>query len=89
MSVWASYGAGSQPPPGTPELVIRRSPDGQYMALVGPDLEAEYYGPTYLSAHRWCMNQYGLTSSMMLAVWADYRKFYPPADENKYRRAGA
>lgn len=95
MSIWADYGKGGQPPPNTPEVRIRLSGDGGYMVLVGAEQHAAYYAPSYVECHIWASNQYGLTSTVMLAVYAEYAAFYrdvpveqaPIPKQNKYRKA--
>ncbi len=72
MSVWADFAAGgSAPPPGTPDLQIRAVEAG-YMVLPDGMFTPDAVCPTYPQAHRYCMNEYGLTSTMMLAVHAEY-----------------
>lgn len=82
MSVWDNYGTGTGVPPGTPDIRIRyvqAGPSGNPAVtytedhhVVTADGEPVHRCPEYREAHRWAQNKYGLTSTPMTAVYADY-----------------
>lgn len=72
MSVWGNYNSGPKPPAGTPDVRIRWV-SGQRLWQVYADGQLVYStAEGYYPAHRWCQNQWRLTSTMMLPIYQDY-----------------
>lgn len=79
MSVWDTYSGSVSLPPGTPNIEIRMGVTGLHRVVV--DGATAHGAPTYRECHRWVQNEYRLTSTMMLPVYADYEASLPDALE--------
>lgn len=72
MSVWDGYQGAVTPPPGTPSIEIRRTPQGGHTVLVSSRAAHQCQG--YQQARLWVQNTYRLTSTMFLPIHADYQR---------------
>lgn len=101
MSVWQNHQGGISLPPGTPNIEIHPTPTGACVVVI--DGNPTPTTGTYQQCHRWVQNNYRLTSTMMIPVYAAYEAMLPEAPEvppeqsvnipdvkhqNKYRKKG-
>lgn len=70
-SVWDGYDGVVSIPAGTPDLKIRADKD-PYRVCVYADGKLVHSAEQYPDAHLWTMNEYRLTSTMMLPVYEDF-----------------
>ncbi len=94
MSIWDNNTTDSSlVRPGTPDIAIRLVSTAPPTWVVRADGKQVHSTKVdYLAAHRWCQNEYGLTSTPMIAVHADYEQALtseppPPPGPNRFRKA--
>jgi hypothetical protein len=79
VSVWDNYSGAVSLPPGTPNIEIRPTPTGACV-VINSTLPPVCTG-TYRECHRYVQNNYRLTSTQMIPVYAAYEALLPKAPE--------